>query len=125
MKWFFRCPSCGHSDVWVPWEEHGKILTCPNTHKPYRVPEPANQHAAYVDTHDWPVEMERVVRQVHGAPQGHCTVPGCIRRADTLDHRLAWSKGGNTSVLNLYPMCNQHNGEKGDTPYQLWLLLTQ
>lgn len=121
MKWFFRCPSCRHNNVWVEWDKHGKILICPNTQEAYQVPEPADQHEAHVDTHEWPEEMERVVRQVHGTPRGLCTVPGCTRRADTLDHRLAWSQGGKTSFLNLFPMCTQHNSEKGDTYYDLWL----
>ena len=46
-----------------------------------------------------------------------CTVPGCIRFADTLDHRVPVSNGGPTSYENLYPMCFMHNTMKGALYY--------
>src|SRR5262249_29762625 len=84
----------------------------------YHAPGPAEQREAYVDSHEWPAEMEEIVRRIRG---NRCTVPGCTRYADTLDHRIPWSRGGPTSVANLWPMCSQHNESKADTDYDVWL----
>jgi len=119
MIWHYRCPMCGK---WrpVPWDDRNVRRVCHNSGEPYVPPGPAEQYDGYVDTHQWPVEMDRVVIALRGQ---WCTVPGCNRRAQTLDHRIAWSRGGHTSVENLYPMCEEHNQEKSDTPYLTWLLL--
>jgi len=50
-----------------------------------------------------------------------CTVPGCKKKYETLDHRLAYNNVGKTSVENLFPMCNFHNQSKGDKDYRIWL----
>jgi hypothetical protein len=50
-------------------------------------------------------------------------VPGCRRPAQTLDHRVPFSGGGTTSVINLFPMCNEHNESKGNTPYEVWIAI--
>lgn len=117
MNWHYRCPKCS---AWgyVKWEEREKSYTCHGCKHSHYPPSPSVQHDAYVDTHEWPLEMEQNVYSIKGTK---CTVPGCSKRAGTLDHRIAWSKGGNTSVDNLFPMCEEHNNSKGDSDYQPWL----
>ncbi|NQV15010.1 HNH endonuclease [bacterium] len=63
--------------------------------------------------------MEDVVVKIKGKA---CTVPGCKKDFETLDHRVPWSMSGNTSVDNLFPMCESHNLSKGDTDYQIWFM---
>ncbi len=118
MQWSFLCPVCfnWHS---VNWEKHGMLLECSTKNKNYIVPTPSQQHEAYVDTHDWPKNMESVVLILKGRI---CTVPGCTHPYETLDHRVPFSKEGKTSVSNLFPMCNEHNKSKGDEDYSAWLL---
>ena len=118
MIWNYQCPHCRE---WrqVDWEKRGKEHCCHRTGKPYLPPSPADQHGAWVDTHDWPLEIERVVVYIKGSS---CTVPGCTRPAETLDHRIAYSRGGLTSIGNLFPMCHAHNQRKGDSDYEQWLL---
>lgn len=81
---------------------------------------PSQQYDAYVDTHEWPKEMEAVVVALR---RRICTAPGCAKAYETLDHRIPWSKGGPTSVANLFPMCTQHNLEKGNTDYAKWVMI--
>ncbi len=116
MKWSFSCPICSELHT-VNWENHGSLTTCPNTDNNYIIPTPSQQHEAYVDTHNWPLNMENVVLILKGSV---CTVPGCKHPYETLDHRVPFSKGGKTSVSNLFPMCNKHNLSKGDEDYYLW-----
>jgi len=117
MKWNYRCPLCGN---WrsVDWTERDNRQTCDVIHGTYVAPSPAVQRDAYVDTHEWPWELEQAVVSLKGR---FCIVPGCLKPYETLDHRVAWSKGGRTSVVNLYPMCNKHNESKGDSDYWSWL----
>lgn len=118
MKWNYRCPKCSQ---WrhVKWEERNSSFTCDKTKQSYTPPSPTDQHDAYVDTHEWPQEMEDTVIEVKG---NKCSVPGCDKYYETLDHRVPWSKKGRTSVENLYPMCTAHNQSKGDSDYDLWVV---
>jgi hypothetical protein len=117
MKWNYICPKCKN---WrnINWESRGSTYDCHKTKESYIPPTPSQQHYAYVDTHDWPKEMEAVVIDLKG---GKCTVPGCYKDADTIDHRIAFINGGKTSVENLFPMCKDHNSSKGDKDYNAWL----
>jgi hypothetical protein len=102
----------------VEWTERGNILNCHVTQASYIPPTPAQQHDAYVDIHEWPDEMEKVVITAKG---NKYIVPGCSKIYETLDHRIPWSQGGHTSVSNLFPMCDKHNQSKDDTNYSEWL----
>ena len=117
MKWCYRCPKCNEWGC-VDWEKREKSFSCHACKQSHVPPTPSQDHQAYVDTHDWPEEMEAVVVALKGKK---CTVPNCPRNYDTLDHRIPYSKGGKTSVSNLYPMCNLHNESKGDSDYYQWL----
>ena len=117
MKWNYKCPNC-HSWGSVEWKDIDNTFECHYCRNPHKPPRPANQFEAYVNTHDWPNEMETVVITIKGKK---CTVPGCKNNSETLDHRLAFSNGGKTSVSNLYPMCKEHNQSKGDKDYGTWL----
>lgn len=114
----YRCLKCNKWRT-IEWANREKILGCPDTKQDYVPPTPGQQNDAYVDTREWPNEMEQVVVSNKGR---NCTVPGCNKAYETLDHRLAWSKGGKTSVKNLFPMCTVHNESKGDTAYYVWLV---
>ena len=118
MKWNYRCPVCTE---WrrIDWEKREKRHTCHKTEKSYMPPGPADQHDAYVDTYNWPKEMEDVVVQLKGKT---CTAIGCGKPYETLDHHIPWSGGGRTSVENLTPMCNKHNQEKSDKDPDEWML---
>lgn len=117
MKWNYKCPKCNE---WrhIEWSKRSQSYTCHNTYQTYYPPTPSEQHDAFVDTHDWPNEMETVVVQEKG---NKCTVPGCKKNYETLDHRIPFSKVGKTSVSNLFPMCEAHNQSKGDKDYVAWL----
>jgi hypothetical protein len=96
-------------------DERFNCHACKTNHLP---PKPSSQHDAFVDTHDWPSEMETAATNFKGKK---CTVPGCGKNYETLDHRIAYSNHGKTSVENLYPMCKDHNQSKGDKDYYSWL----
>jgi len=117
MNWHYRCPSCG---AWgyIDWEKRENIFKCHKYKVGYTPPSPYEDHDAYIDAHDWPLEMEEVVIALKGK---YCTVPWCKKKYETLDHRVAYSKDGRTSVVNLFPMCNEHNQSKGDSNYDNWL----
>jgi 5-methylcytosine-specific restriction endonuclease McrA len=117
MRYHYVSPAC-RQWVWIDWEIRHGAIHCPHLDVTYRAPGPAEQVDAYVDTHEWPEEMEDIVRRLRG---DRCTVPGCSRYADTLDHRTPWSQGGHTCVANLWPMCSDHNTSKSDTDYVVWL----
>jgi hypothetical protein len=117
MIWYYQCPYCREWQN-VDWEKHGQTVKCGKCATRHDVPGPAKQPDAFVDTHDWPAEMEDAVRQQKGKK---CTVDGCDKVADTLDHRTPFSKGGRTSAKNLWPMCDDHNKEKGDLSYETFL----
>lgn len=117
MIYNYICPGCGWWRI-VGWRERAERRKCHLTGRLYVPPSPTYQHYAFVDSHEWPLEMEVAALAARGKS---CTVPGCFRLASTLDHRIPWSKGGVTSVLNLHPMCEQHNLAKGDLPYDFWL----
>jgi 5-methylcytosine-specific restriction endonuclease McrA len=108
MLYYYRCPICDTRRE-VAWSERNAIRICHNTELEYAVPTPAKQIDAYVNTHDWPTEMERSVLALRGY---RCTVEGCTAQAETLDHRIPRAKGGRTSVSNLFPMCEEHNLRK-------------
>lgn len=118
MKWHYRCPICKH---WrsIDWTRISSKFKChKDESKKYYPPRPKDQHDAYVDDHNWPEEMEKTVIALKG---NKCTVPDCKKKFETLDHHVAWSKGGKTSVANLFPICNKHNQSKGDKDYEEWL----
>lgn len=85
----------------------------------YYPPLPAAQYEAYIDTHNWTPEMEETVLKLKG---NKCIERNCRKDYETLDHRTAYSKGGKTSVENLYPMCSTCNQSKGNEYYQTWQL---
>jgi 5-methylcytosine-specific restriction endonuclease McrA len=118
MIWNYKCPICGQ---WrnCDWNERNNIKNCHIYKKDYNVPTPAQQNDAYVDTHNWPVEMEDVVIASKGSK---CSAPDCVKDYETLDHRIPYSNGGRTSVDNLFPMCNECNQSKGDKNFLQWIL---
>jgi 5-methylcytosine-specific restriction endonuclease McrA len=117
MKYNYVCPRCNQ---WreIEWADVDKTFQCHSTKQDYLPPRPAQQPGAFVDQHEWPSEMETAVIKMKGTK---CCVPGCSKKYETLDHRIAWSKGGKTSVENLWPMCVEHNSSKGDTDWNTWL----
>jgi 5-methylcytosine-specific restriction endonuclease McrA len=42
-----------------------------------------------------------------------CSIPGCIRPANTIDHIVPISMGGTNERSNLRPMCRRHNEDLG------------
>ncbi|MFZ1081522.1 MAG: HNH endonuclease signature motif containing protein [Candidatus Kryptoniota bacterium] len=119
MNWFYICPHCKE---WrsIRWEERQKSYYCKEKKMNYIPPTPAEQTSAYVDTQEWPMEIEEVVVATKGRK---CIVPGCKSDYQTLDHRIPYSKKGHTSVDNLFPMCTEHHKLKGDTDYERWLMI--
>ena len=117
MEWNYRCPLCNR---WrqINWLDRFDARNCDKKDTYYLPPGPLEQHDAYVDTHAWPDEMEQAVLTLKGF---NCCVPGCYKVFETLDHRVPFSKGGKTSVNNLFPMCEEHNKSKGDSDYSTWL----
>lgn len=117
MKWNYVCPICNQ---WrqIDWSERNSTFSCHIKQAKYKPPNPSEQIEAFVATHEWPQEMEYIVTFKKGKL---CTVPGCKKKFETLDHRIPWSKKGPTSVKNLYPMCNEHNQSKGDSDYSEWI----
>ena len=117
MKWNFFCPLCSkpHS---IDWSDRKSLKLCKTNGNAYIPPTPSIQPSAYVDTHEWPIEIETIVIMLKGE---NCTVPGCDAVSDTLDHRSSFSKSGKTSVDNLWPMCSEHNQSKSDADYTDWL----
>jgi len=122
MRYHSACPnpSCGAPLV-REWVDYTKIIECPVCRVAGPAPDPRVQHDAWVDEPGPPDELSDAAYEVHGLEDGGCTVPGCTRRADVLDHREAFANGGRTCVSNLYPMCSEHNASKGDTDYGEWL----
>jgi 5-methylcytosine-specific restriction endonuclease McrA len=43
-----------------------------------------------------------------------CSVQGCPHLATTIDHIRPVSKGGNSELANLRPMCLSHNSSRGN-----------
>lgn len=116
MIWNYKCPICGEW-CYCDWDERETNVTC-SKKTVYTIPTPAQQHNAYVDTHNWPAEMEGVVVTLKG---NKCTAPDCDNYYQTLDHRIPYSKNGKTSIDNLFPMCNECNQSKSDKNYYEWL----
>jgi hypothetical protein len=56
-----------------------------------------------------PRRMKIIVREVFGE---NCIA--CGRKANTIDHIVAHSKGGQTEVANMQPLCEQCNIQKAD-----------
>lgn len=117
MEWNYRCPYC---NKWckINWLDRFDARICNEKELNYLPPGPLEQHDAFVDTHEWPDEMEKAVLSLKGF---NCSVHGCYKIYETLDHRIPFSKGGKTSVDNLFPMCDEHNQSKGDSEYSVWL----
>ncbi len=116
MKWNYICPECG---AWrsCDWEDRINSKECHQTKKVYYPPTPDKQPGAYVDTHEWPQEMETAVISLKG---NKCVGPNCGVNYQTLDHKVAFANGGKTSVVNLQPMCEKCNLSKGDKDYITW-----
>jgi len=117
MNWNYKCPECNEWGE-IDWLKKDDSYRCHKTKETYNPPIPSEQHEAYVDTRKWPKKMETVVTNIKGKK---CTVPGCKKDYETLDHRIAYTKGGRTSVSNLFPMCEEHNLSKGEKDYSTWL----
>lgn len=74
--------------------------------------------------------MDEVAYAVNDARgNGLCTVEGCPKKADSLDHRIPYDADakpsenpGKTCVRNLHPMCQEHNSSKGNQEYESWSL---
>lgn len=118
MKWNYRCPKC-HKWRNIEWAERKESHRCHQTHESYYPPTLLEQHEGYLNTHEWPPEMEKIVVALKGE---NCTVPNCTKHYETLDHRVPYSKKGKTSVENLFPICEVHNLLKGDKSYIYWLM---
>lgn len=60
-----------------------------------------------------PRSVQAQVLETYG---GHCWLkfPGCLGKADTLDHLKPYSKGGTDSVKNLRPACRHCNSLRAD-----------
>jgi 5-methylcytosine-specific restriction endonuclease McrA len=117
MKWSYKCPHCGVEGN-VDWEKRNNSFTCHSCKSTHYPPTPSTQPSAYVDTREWPQEIENIVVNQKGIM---CTVPGCGKKANTLDHRIPFAKNGKTSINNLFPMCKEPNQSKSDNDYQTWL----
>ena len=65
MKWNYRYPQCGYWHS-IEWSDREKSLLYVKLTQFYYAPTPAHQPEAYVDTHDWPDELERVVISIKG-----------------------------------------------------------
>jgi hypothetical protein len=117
MLWNYDCPSC-HRPTRVDWRlREGEVIchVCERTHYP---PTPHEDRYAYVDSEQWPKEMEEAVTALRGTI---CSVTGCYHERTTLVHRQPLSAEGRTSVDNLMPLCARHAASKGDRPYNEWL----
>jgi hypothetical protein len=113
MLWNYDCPVCRRPTA-VDWRlRKGKVVcgSCGRTHYP---PTPYEDRYAYVDSEQWPYEIERAVVAL---PRSTCSVPGCPYEPATLVHRLSPSSGGRTSVDNLMPLCARHVALKGNRDY--------
>ncbi len=96
-----------------------ELHVCYLTKQPYYPPTPIEQPCARVDTREYPEEMGNAVILLKGSK---CIASDCSKQADTLDHMYPWSKGGYTSVNNLFPMCEEHNKAKNAKNPEYWLI---
>lgn len=64
----------------------------------------------------------RKQRDLARAAMPVCPVPGCRHGADSCEihHITAWSRGGETNLENLSPLCRYHNQVNDDDPAQAW-----
>ena len=69
--------------------------------------QPASRQAHYND----PIYVANRKRLLAGSPT--CAFPGCLAKADTVDHIQPVSTGGDNSLENLRPMCRRHNQQLG------------
>ena len=117
MIWHYNCPECGR-ETEADWKWLEKELVCPHCGVTHYPPTPHEDHYAYVDTPEWPSEIEEAVTALRGTV---CGVPRCYRERSTLVHRKPMCLGGQTSVDNLMPMCASHAASKADRNYDEWL----
>src|SRR5438105_2748013 len=104
MRWTYGCPKCGQI-LYADWASRKRLWICAFCRAPSYPPDPSEDHAAFVDSREPPQEVVDLVLELRGIG---CTVPGCRQRAEVLDHRIAFARGGRTSIENLYPMCEAH-----------------
>ena len=117
MIWHYNCPECGR-ETEADWKWLEKELLCPHCGVTHYPPTPHEDHYAYVDTPEWPPEIQEAVNALRGTV---CAVPRCYRERSTLVHRKPLRLGGTTSVDNLVPMCAHHAESKSDRDYDEWL----
>ena len=67
-----------------------------------------------VRSHRIPSRIEKIAYRVFGKK---CV--DCQREAMTLDHIVAYTKGGGTEVANLQPMCDKCNNKKTDRDVEI------
>ena len=51
-----------------------------------------------------------------------CSVPGCTKPSESVDHVVPFSKGGKTHWTNLTGMCKYHNQKKSNKSLLRFLL---
>lgn len=97
----------GHSKTWT------RILTDPATGTP-------------IDAKATTYQIPAAIRQTLVAKWQMCTIPGCIRRAETseIDHIVPFDhdhpeQGGLTRFENLHPLCKMHHQAKTDRRYSV------
>ena len=65
MKWNYKCSNCY---IWssIEWNDIDNTFECHSCKKSHKPPRPENQFDAFVDTHEWPSEMETTVINIKG-----------------------------------------------------------
>ena len=111
MTWHYRCPDCGHR-VQVEWSRMQEEKRCPTCNKTHFPPTPGEDHNAYVATDRIPDDMRAAVVSLRGTTG---SIPGCFHEYTDLVHKIPSSKGGQTCVENLLPMCHEHARSKGQS----------
>jgi hypothetical protein len=117
MLWNYNCPEC-HRPTSVDWRLRENETTCRRCERLHYPPTPHEDHYAFVDAVKWPPELEEAVISLRGTV---CAVPGCYHERTTLVFRQPPSKGGQTSVDNLMPVCARHAASKGNKSWDEWL----
>jgi hypothetical protein len=117
MYWNYNCPRC-RAETKVAWKTRGTEVVCHSCGELHYPPTPHEDRYGWVDTTEWPEEMQQAVEAVRGTV---CAVTGCYKQHETLVHRRSYKSGGKTSVDNLIPLCRHHADLKGEKEYDEWL----